>query len=77
MDILELLRESAGCGYISDLRYGANNKFAKTAVKDIDLSEYTFHEVSDAINYISGKDTKSYTIAGGKRCAEQKEKDNL
>lgn len=63
MEILEWLRESAGCRYISDLRYGANNKFAKTAVKGIDFSEYTLHEISDAINYIYGNDIKFDTIA--------------
>lgn len=63
MEILEWLRESAGCRYISDLRYGANNKFAKTAVKGIDFSEYTLHEISDVINYIYGNDIKFDTIA--------------
>lgn len=63
MEILEWLRESAGCGYISDLRYGINNKFAKTAVKGIDLSKYTLHEIADAINYIYGNDSKFDTIA--------------
>lgn len=29
MEILEWLRESAGCRYISDLRYGINNEIAK------------------------------------------------
>ncbi len=62
MEILELLRESAGCRYISDLRYGVNNKFAKTAVKGIDFSRYTLHEISDAVNYIYGNDIKFDTI---------------
>lgn len=63
MEILEWLRESAGCRYISDLRYGVNNKFAKTAIKGIDLSRYTLHEISDAVNYIYGNDIKFDTIA--------------
>ena len=74
MEILEWLCESAGCRYISDLRYGANNEIAKTAIKGIDLSRYTLHEISDAINYIYGNDMKFDTIADVKLFLDTKPK---
>ena len=62
MKMLEWLRKCAGCRFISDLRYGANNESAKTAAKDIDFSRYTIHEISDAISYLYGSDNKFDTI---------------
>lgn len=74
MEILEWLCESAGYRYISDLRYGVNNEIAKTAIKDIALSGYTLHEISDAINYIYGNDIKFDTIADVKLFLDTKSK---
>lgn len=62
MEILERVRRSVGCGFISDLRFGANNKYAKTALKSICISDFSLCEVSDAVNYIYGNDIKFKTV---------------
>lgn len=63
MELLEWLRESVDCEYISDMRFGTDNKLAATMLlKDIDFSKYTPDEISDAASYICGKDIKFNTI---------------
>lgn len=66
MEILEKLRQSAGCGFISDLRYDMNNKLARAAIKDIRISEYSLGEISDAVSYIYGNSIKFNTIDDAK-----------
>ena len=62
MEILERLRRSVECGFISDLRFGANNKAAKAALKCVRISDFSLCEISDAVNYIYGNGIKFKTV---------------
>ena len=63
MELLEYLRECTRCRYISDLHCGTNNVSAKSAVKNMDFSEYSFCEISDAINYVYGGENEFNSVA--------------
>ena len=63
MELLEYLRECTGCRYISDLHCGTNNVLAKSAVKNMDFSEYSLCEISDAVNYLYGGENEFDSVA--------------
>ena len=67
MEILEWLRESVGCGYISDLRREGYNRLAKIIISDADLSGYTAEELSDAAQYLFGSDVRFGSVAEAKK----------
>lgn len=56
MELLEWLRRSVDCEYISDMKYGSNNRIARLIIKKADFSKYSMDELSDAANYLYGKD---------------------
>lgn len=58
MEILEWLKLSVKCEYISDMRDGEYNRLAKAFIKGADFSKYTLNEVTNAVEYIYGKENK-------------------
>ena len=57
IDLFKLLQFYVGCMYISDLRLQEfDNKKAKYYLAKINLEEYSFEEIKDAIQYIYGTD---------------------
>ena len=62
MELLEWLRISVGCDFISELRFGANNELARLFIKTADLEKYTMAELSDSANYIFGQNIKFNTL---------------
>ena len=51
-ELLEKMRSEIGCEFISDLRFGINNKTARQLLKNADLHEYPLNEAADAVKYI-------------------------
>lgn len=50
--LLEKMRSEIGCEFISDLRFGKNNKTARQLLKNTDLHKYPLPEAADAVKYI-------------------------
>lgn len=66
MGLLEDLKEILGCNYISDLHYGGANKRAKKIMRNMDLSEYSPAELSDAASYLCERDIRFETAEEAK-----------
>lgn len=62
MELLEWLRISVGCDFISELRFGENNELARLFIKTADFEKYTMAELSDSANYIFGQNIKFNTL---------------
>jgi len=56
-DLFEILCESVGCDFISDMAHGKSfcDK-AKAALKEQNLESYSLAEITDAICYIYGNE---------------------
>lgn len=51
-ELLERIKDEVGCEFISDLHFGKSNEAARAVFENMDLSEYSPYEVSDAKEYI-------------------------
>ena len=66
-DLFEILKDEAGCEYISDLHYGAFNKKAKAFLKNADIENYSLFVLSDVAQYIFGKNMKFESLDEAKK----------
>lgn len=55
MDLFEELKTRIMCEYISDLRFGADNQFAKTIMRNINIADYSLTELNDMAEYLYRK----------------------
>ena len=51
-DLLEFLKYTFGCTYISDLRIEPYNNKSKILLEKLDLGCYSLNQIRDAIEYI-------------------------
>lgn len=59
LDLFETVKDTVGCDYISDLRFGKYNRTTKRVLKKIDLNEYPTNQLIDMAEYMYGKKVKS------------------
>lgn len=53
INLLEFIQYIIGCEYLSDLRSGIYNEKAKLLLQRLDLTQYSFKSIIDAIEYLS------------------------
>ena len=51
-DLLELLKHTIGCEYISDLKFEPYNNRAKLILNQLNLDEYPSKQLEDVFEYI-------------------------
>lgn len=54
-DLFEILKDTVGCRYISDLRFGRNRDRAIDALNLIRLEEHSLFVLLDVIEYFHGE----------------------
>ena len=57
-DLFEMIKNAVGCEYISDLRFGMNNRKAQVFLRNADIENYSLSVLSDAAQYIFSTNIK-------------------